>query len=328
MENIFIYALSDPRNNQVRYIGKANNPKDRYTNHFNSSRDKNTHKRNWINSIRKDGFRPDLIVIDEVPKSEWQYWEKFYISLFKTWGFNLVNYTLGGDGSTFSNSGSWKKGNIPHNKGVPCSEETKQKIKDKLTGRSNTSSYKPIIQYDLEYNLLKKYKCIKDAIDESDGYFSGGKISACCLGKRNHHRNFIWKYDDGGKIIIKYIKLLKKPVIQYDLKLNELNKFESIKEASVKTKISENGIVRCCKNKDLTAGNFIWRYNNGSEFSIRENKQKKSVIQYDKNLIKLDKFNSITEASIKTGVSINSIWSCCKGINKIGGGYIWRYENL
>ena len=26
MENVFIYALSDPRNNQVRYIGKANNP--------------------------------------------------------------------------------------------------------------------------------------------------------------------------------------------------------------------------------------------------------------------------------------------------------------
>lgn len=84
--------------------------------------------------------------------------------------------------------------------------------------------------------------------------------------------------------------------------------------------------MRCCKNKDMTAGNFIWRYNDGGEFFIRKNKQKKSVIQYDKNLIKLDKFNSITEASIKTKVSINSI--CCKGINKIGGGYIWRYENL
>ena len=159
MENVFIYALSDPRNNQVRYIGKANNPEDRYTNHFNSARDKNTHKRNWINNVRKDGLRPELIIIDEVPKSEWQYWEKFYISLFKTWGFSLVNYTEGGDGSTFGNSGSWKKGNIPHNKGVPCAEETKQKIKDKLTGRPNINSYKPIIQYDLEYNVLKKYKC-------------------------------------------------------------------------------------------------------------------------------------------------------------------------
>lgn len=79
--------------------------------------------------------------------------------------------------------------------------------------------------------------------------------------------------------------------------------------------------------KDITAGNFIWRYNDGSDFSIRENKQKRPVVQYDRNLIKLNKFNSITEASIKTEVSINSIWSCCKGINKTGGKFIWKYEN-
>jgi hypothetical protein len=327
MENVFIYALSDPRNNQVRYIGKANNPEDRYTNHFNSSRDKNTHKRNWINSVRKDGLRPELIIIDEVPKSEWIYWEKFYISLFKTWGFSLVNYTEGGDGSTFGNKGSWKKGNTPHNKGVPCREEIKQKIKNKLIGVPNVASYKPIIKYDLEYRLIKKYKCIKDVVTESDGYFNHSSISSCLTGKRVHYKGFIWKYDDGSEIVMKDVKLLKKPVIQYDLTLNELNKFDSIKEASKKTKVAENGIVRCCKGEYLTAGNFIWRYNDDIELSIRENKKKKSVIQYDKSLIQLNRFNSITEASIKTEISINSIWSCCKGINKIGGGYIWKYEN-
>jgi hypothetical protein len=200
MENTFIYALSDPRDNQIRYIGKANKPKDRYNNHYNSSRDKDTHKRNWINSVRKDGFRPEMIVLDEVPKTEWQYWEKFYICLFKTWGFNLVNYTNGGDGSTFGNKGSWKKGNIPHNKGVPCSDETRKKISDKLSGTTNVSSYKPIIQYDLNYNLIKKYKCIKDAIDESNGLFSYGRISNCLTGKRKHHRGFVWKYDDGSDV--------------------------------------------------------------------------------------------------------------------------------
>jgi DNA polymerase-3 subunit beta len=120
---VFIYALSDPRTNQIRYIGKANNPYDRYSNHYNSSRDKNTHKRNWINNIRKEGLRPELIILDEVPKINWQYWEKFYISLFKSWGFDLVNYTGGGDGSTFSNNGSFRKGNVPHNKGVTCKED-------------------------------------------------------------------------------------------------------------------------------------------------------------------------------------------------------------
>lgn len=260
MENVFIYALSDPRNNQVRYIGKANNPEDRYTNHFNSARDKNTHKRNWINNIRKDGLRPGLIIIDEVPKSEWVYWEKFYISLFKTWGFSLVNYTEGGDGSTFGNSGSFKKGDIPHNKGVPCSEETKQKIKDKLTGRSNINSYKPIVQYDLEYNLLKRYKCVKDAIDESDGYFSAGKISNCLTGKRKHHRGFLWKYDDGSDLNKFDVIFLKKQVIQFDKSLRELKRYSSIKIAELETNIHATNICACCKGKVKTAGGYIWKY--------------------------------------------------------------------
>jgi hypothetical protein len=327
MLNVFIYALSDPRTNQIRYIGKSNNPYNRYSNHYNSARDKNTHKRNWINNIRKDGLRPELIILDEVPKVNWQYWEKFYISLFKSWGFDLVNYTTGGDGATFANNGSFKKGNIPHNKGVPCKEETKQKIKDKLTGVSNVSSYKPIIQYDLEYNEIKRYKCIKDAIDESNGLFLAGKISQCCLGKRNHHRDFIWKYDDGSGMIRTNFKLKKMPVIQYDKNLNEINKFKSIKEASIETKISENGIVRCCKGKDIKAGGFIWKYDDGTLLLVKSDKKKKSVVQYDGNLIELDRFESITEASNKTGVTIDSIWACCKGRNKSGGGFIWKYLN-
>lgn len=260
MENVFIYALSDPRNDQIRYVGKANNPEDRYTNHFNSARDKNTHKRNWINSVRKDGLRPELIIIDEVPKSEWVYWEKFYISLFKTWGFSLLNYTEGGDGSTFGNSGSWKKGNIPYNKGVPCSEETKQKIKDKLTGRSNIKSYKPIIQYDLEYNLLKRYKCVKDAIDESGGFFSAGKISNCLTGKRKHHRGFLWKYDDGSDLNKFDVIFLKKQVIQFDKSLRELKRYSSIKIAELETNIHAANICACCKGKVKTAGGYIWKY--------------------------------------------------------------------
>jgi hypothetical protein len=325
--NVFIYALLDPRTNQVRYIGKANNPKDRYSNHYNSARDKNSHKRNWINNIRNDGLKPELAIIDEVPKTNWQYWEKFYIYLFKSWGFDLLNYTGGGDGATFANSGSFKKGNIPHNKGVPCKEETKRKIKSKLTGTSNINSYKPIIQYDLEYNEIKRYKCIKDAVIESKGFFITSKISACCLGKRNHHKGFIWKYNDGINIIKNDFKLLKIPVIQYDMNLNEINKFDSIKEASIKTKISETGIVRCCKGKNITAGGFIWKYNNDRKLFIKNNNKKKPVIQYDKSLNELNRFDSITEASIKLNISINSIYSCCKHKNKSGGGFIWRYAN-
>ena len=263
MKNVFIYALSDPRNNQIRYIGKANNPKDRYTNHFNSARDKNTHKRNWINNVRKDGFRPELIIIDEVPVSEWQYWEMFYISLFKTWGFSLVNYTSGGDGSTFGNKGSFKKGNTPHNKGVPCSEETKQKIKNKLIGIPNINSYKSIIQYDINYNIIKKYKCIKDAVVESDGFFSTGKISACLTGIRKHHRKFIWKYDDGSELVkgdMTRKEKIGKKVYQYDNDNQLVGEFKSIKEAANHVGSNSSNISFCCKNINRKSRGFYWRY--------------------------------------------------------------------
>ncbi len=261
MENVFIYVLSDPRNDQVRYVGKANNPKDRYINHFNSTRDKNTHKRNWINSVRKDGLRPELIIIDEVPKSEWVYWEKFYISLFKTWGFSLVNYTEGGDGSTFGNSGSFKKGNIPHNKGVACSEETKQKIRDKLTGVSNVSSYKPIIQYDLQFNEVKRYKCVKDAIEESGGFFLASKISLCCKLKNIKHKGFIWRYDNEEKLTkVNRKKRKGKCVYQYDVNFNLLKYYSSLKEASDSLNIKPSNIFFCCNNENRKAGGFYWRY--------------------------------------------------------------------
>ncbi len=325
MKNVYIYALIDPRNNQVRYIGKANNPEDRYKNHYNSARDKNTHKRNWINNVRKDGLRPELLILDEVSIDNWQYWECFYISLYKTYGFNLVNYTNGGDGVTLSNSGTWKKGNIPHNKGIPCREETKQKIKDKLTGTSNVASYKTIIQYDLEYNEIKRYKCIKDAVDESNGLFSTSKISSCCRDVRKHHRGFIWKYDNDDAIIKNTIVLGKKSIIQYDLNLNELERFDSIIDAHRKTNVKSGGIVRCCKGKDITAGGFIWKYK-GDELIIKGNKQKRPVIQYDKNLVELNIFSSITEAKEKTG--IKNIWDCCNDKNKTAGGFIWKYKQV
>lgn len=258
METVFIYVLIDPRNDQVRYVGKSKDPVDRYRNHYNSARDKNTHKRNWINNIRKDGLRPELLIIDEVELDDWVFWECFYISLYKSYGFNLINYTSGGDGSTFGNKGSWKKGNVPHNKGVPRSEETKQKIRDNYV--PNKGSYKKIIQYDINANLIRKYDCIKDAILESNGYFSYPRISDCCHGKRPQHRGFIWKFDDGS--ILSEPTYQKRVLVQFDKDMNELNRFDTIKEASSFTKLHSAGICACCKGKLKTSGGYIWKYLN------------------------------------------------------------------
>lgn len=51
-----------------------------------------------------------------------------------------------------------------------------------------------------------------------------------------------------------------KAVVQYDLKGNKINEYESIRKASKMTKIEAHNIIYCCKGQKATASNFIWKY--------------------------------------------------------------------
>ena len=52
----------------------------------------------------------------------------------------------------------------------------------------------------------------------------------------------------------------KRKIVQYDLQMNELQKFDSIKEASVKLNIGLSGIKAVLYNKQKTSGGFIFKY--------------------------------------------------------------------
>lgn len=111
MKKTHIYSLSDPITKQIRYIGKADNLRKRFNTHIcDKSR---THKTNWINLLKSQNLSPIIESLDEVNLSDWEFWEKHYISLFKSWGFKLVNGTDGGDGSN----------------GRPMSQENKEKLR-------------------------------------------------------------------------------------------------------------------------------------------------------------------------------------------------------
>jgi hypothetical protein len=118
METTFIYTLSDPRDNLVRYIGKSNNPKQRLKNHCNRARYRPTHKFNWIEQLRTLGLKPHLEILDIVLISEWKFWEQYWINQFQQWNFDLVNYCNGGQGLSYGNQTSFKKGFSPWNSGT------------------------------------------------------------------------------------------------------------------------------------------------------------------------------------------------------------------
>lgn len=189
-----IYILIDPRTNMVRYVGKANNVSQRYKAHLNRARKHQIHKANWINQLKLDGLKPILEVIDEVPINNWQYWETYWISQFRTWGFDLINYTNGGDGCTFANQTSFKKGHTSW-LGKSHSEETK-----KLIGENSPKNGKPaynrikVQQLTLTGELIKIWDSIFEAEKGTNSISS--KISAVCKGKRQKHNSFKWKYNE------------------------------------------------------------------------------------------------------------------------------------
>jgi hypothetical protein len=164
----FIYTLSDPISNEVRYVGKSNNPTSRLKEHIYESYKKNTHKNNWVNGLLVKNHTPIIEVIDEVEEN-WQFWECFYIELLKSWGFKLTNMTNGGDGVNFTpeiskkisntlklyfeSNDSWMKGKkmskeqkdkISHTKkGVAVhSEGYKNKLRERMKGNSHTLGMK------------------------------------------------------------------------------------------------------------------------------------------------------------------------------------------
>lgn len=88
-ETIYIYGLINPLNNQVFYIGASTCPKHRINVHNN---DTNGYpdKILVINEIKKSGEKIELLILDECRKSNVRFLEEFYIDLFTSYGFNLL----------------------------------------------------------------------------------------------------------------------------------------------------------------------------------------------------------------------------------------------
>jgi len=61
---ISIYALVDPTDQKIRYIGKSKNPRSRYNQHLKESiQRQNTKKKVWIKSLLDTDQRPELLIL-------------------------------------------------------------------------------------------------------------------------------------------------------------------------------------------------------------------------------------------------------------------------
>lgn len=80
----YIYALSDPRTNQIRYIGQSVNPNRRLKQHIKSSGGK---VGKWINELKELLLVPSVIILGRFNEDVISKKEKLFISKYP----NLLN---------------------------------------------------------------------------------------------------------------------------------------------------------------------------------------------------------------------------------------------
>lgn len=148
-------------------------------------------------------------------------------------------------------------------------EEKKQRQQQASAEATQKSMGKKVNQFDLNKNYIATYPSLQEAskaVNANNQYY----IKSCCEGKVSKAHGFLWQYYKEENIIngipkwdnsIKMKNSQKRKVIQYDLNMNELARYDSISEAAKalgKKKFS--GISEVCSGKQKTAGGFIWRY--------------------------------------------------------------------
>lgn len=123
-----------------------------------------------------------------------------------------------------------------------------------------------------------------------------------------------------------------KPVIQFDIKMNKLNEFKSLNEASRFLNIKASCIGSNCKGKiKITSGfRFIFKEDYNIETDYTSNFKKhinnKEIIQFDLNFNKLGEFNSVTEACKILNIKRAGIDDCCNGNQKTSNGFIFMFK--
>ncbi len=171
---------------------------------------------------------------------------------------------------------------------VGLSDEVKKIIGMKNSGK-NSPNYgrkgkdcpysKPVYQYDLEGNFIKKWDCARDIDRELKISYS--RLSNHILYKRKKINNYIFRFELYTKEellaeiklkrqeeYIKHLNLVKnigdsnnKIVYQYDMLGNFIKEWKSIKTASKALNIKEDMIRYNCQEKIFSCKNkYIFRY--------------------------------------------------------------------
>lgn len=233
---IIIYCLvSESEPNMIKYIGiTSRRPEYRLSNHIYEAK-KNPNKNNRTKWISTNNFKIKQIILDIIETGDSYFWEKHWISLVKTWGFDLVNSNNGGGGSNkksleFSKWLSERNKGNKYNLGKTHSEMAKLKMSKAKLGKPSP-----------------RKGCV---VSEETKI----KQSLAKQGKKGNATGFKHTEETKNK--------KRKPIYQLDLDGNIIKEWLGAREASKNLGIHESKITSVCKGNRITTGGFKWKYIN------------------------------------------------------------------
>jgi len=348
---IYIYILKDPITGDVKYCGKTNNIKVRLSGHLKEKK-YNIDKAEWIKEIRLKKLKPIIEVLDEVYDSDWDFWEKYWISQLKTWNFNLFNKTDGGEYSVtgFKHtaetkkkisdsqigkklSKEWRNSISIGRKGIKFSDEHLKNLSLSHIGKTPNNT---ISVYQIDINngdVINEFSSISDAyVSVGVDQKNGSSISTACKGKCKSAYGYYWCYvDEYDSFIYEEYHRIYNPILQFDKNGEFMKEYSNIKSAAKDNNLEQSSISHAL-NEDPSCGGYIWFHKDNFDEKILKNKLKRVKREY--KLYQLDlktngvinEFNSIKEAEEET--NIKHISCVLSGKRNHAGGFKWKKEIL
>lgn len=293
-ENYKIYGLIVIGDEKLRYIGLTKNSlRKRLVSHKSESKRRETYKDRWV---RKNDYNIEINLIEEnIPNlKEANEREVYWIKYYRDLGYDLVNTSDGGDGTSGVKPTQAQKDYLSSlYKGVPLSEEHKKKISDSHKNKVLTEEHKDKLKKskqnvseETRYKMkMNKYGVwlIKNKYIDKENNLTNSEIielrekvrfeSDEIIRKEKELKRLEFEKQKEEKDKLKQIKK-QESNLKAELKHQEVLERKKLKEENLKNKI-ELGLIRVIEKED---GNKIY-------VPVMTDEQKQNIIEYNRHKI-------------------------------------------
>lgn len=314
-----IYKITSKHNGKV-YIGQSNDIYRRWKSHWKQvAKGDKDYIHNAMRKYGKENFEYEIIerCNQDVINEREIYWIEYFDS-YKN-GYNL---TTGGEGV----------------KGKKYSLEEKENMREYA---KNNNISKPVLQFDTNGILIKEWRSCSE-IGRTTNMLSTN-IHDCITHKDGYRLayGYIWvykdEYDKLGLNIEPYLSINKEISYYKIFQINNQNKIVKVwnniyEILDANKKYKKSSIYASCNDNIKTAYNYVWTYENNYDinfdYSIKfiKNRTYKTIYQFKKNGVFINKYNSLIEAENLTGIGKTAISQCARHELKTAGGFIWLFE--